>query len=452
MNATIIIQRYFVPGLAHASYLVADDGEAAVVDPKRDVDDYIADAERLGLQIKAVLETHPHADFVSGHAELTRRTGALIYVSRRAAARYPHRAVADGDLIRLGSLEIAALETPGHSPDSISWLVRKNAQIEAVFTGDTLFVGGVGRPDLRAAEITPLEQAGALYHSLFHRLLMLPDATRVYPAHGEGSLCGHSLAAAPFSTIGQERLGNSALQTADRADFIRRVTEALPDRPPYFSHVVAVNLQGAPTLGDLPPLRQVSQEAAQTAAGNGATLLDIRPPALFGAGHLPGSLNIGIESSLFSTWTGFFAPFGQPVALVAATATEAAAARLELARIGYDEVVGWVDGAALRGTESMKQLDVCELHKRLHSGQPPLVLDVRTASEWQAGHIAEARHAPLPTAQGAVEDLPRETELAVICGSGYRSSLATSLLRRKGFTRLRNVAGGMTAFVNSQRQ
>src|SRR5580658_8493292 len=261
MNSALLIQRYFVEGLAHASYLLGAGGLAAVVDPKRDVDDYIADAQRLGLRIIAILETHPHADFVSGHLELAHRTGAPIYISRLAEALYPHRGVADGDVIKLGPLTLVALETPGHSPDSVSWLARDKGKPAALFTGDTLFVGDVGRPDLRDAEESPVKLAEALYDSLFHRLLALPDDMKVYPAHGQGSLCGRSLGTAPFTTIGQERLGNWALQMADRAEFVKRMTGNLPARPAYFSHVVRLNLRGAGALAELPPLRPLSQEA-----------------------------------------------------------------------------------------------------------------------------------------------------------------------------------------------
>ena len=246
-------KRFFVEGLAHASYLIGDGGEAAVVDPKRDVDDYLNTAEHEKFKIVAILETHPHADFVSGHLELAQRTGATIYVSHHAPATYPHTAARHGQVLRVGSLQIKCLETPGHSPDSMSFLVEGAGGPLSVFTGDTLFVGDVGRPDLRDAEEKPTRLAGALYDSLFAKLLALPDDTRVFPAHGCGSLCGRKISSAPFTTIGQERLFNWALQIKDREQFIAAMVSNLPDRPGYFSHDVQVNLAGAPPLVLCPP-------------------------------------------------------------------------------------------------------------------------------------------------------------------------------------------------------
>jgi hydroxyacylglutathione hydrolase len=241
------------------------------------------------------------------------------------------------------------------------------------------------------------------------------------------------------------------LQITDRAEFVRRMTEDLPERPAYFSHVVGVNLRGAAALGELPPLRPLSQEAAQAAAGGNATLIDIREAGAFGAGHLPGSLNIGIDSHLFSTWTGFFAPFGHPVALVANAAGDATAARLELARIGYDNVLGWVDARTLRGTESIEQINVCDLRAELRGGRPQLVVDVRSASEWKAGHIAQARHAALPRLPDALGDLPRQTALAVVCNGGYRSCTRRRLFFPIPSSRLSPSSAWPTGSTSSER-
>lgn len=446
MNPEFVLERYFVEGLAHASYLFGHDGVAVVVDPKRDVDGYLADASRLGLRIIAILETHPHADFVSGHVELAQRTGASIYVSHRATARYPHHAARNGDVLAVGAYEIATLETPGHSPDSISWLVRRDGAPVLVFSGDTLFVGDVGRPDLRDADEKPETLAGALYDSLFHVLLALPDTVRVYPAHGQGSLCGRKLGSAPFTTIGGERLGNWALQIHDRAEFVRRMTENLPARPAYFSHAVQANLDGAPALDTLPAPRALPEKKFAAAVRAGAVVIDTRGSAIFGAGHFPGSLNIGIASHLFSTWVGFFAPFGKPIVLVVETAAAASRARLELARIGYDHIAGYLKADSLAEMRQLSQLSVCDLRRELDSSQPPVVLDVRTVDEWKSGHIAGARHIPLPALTTRLSELPRDSALAVVCGSSYRSSIAACLLEQHGFTRLQNVMGGMSAF------
>ena len=443
-------QRFFVEGLAHASYIVGAGGEAAVIDPKRDVDDYLECARREKLKIVAVLETHPHADFVSGHVELASRTGATICVSHRAPATYQRRPVRDGDIIHVGSLEVVVLETPGHSPDSLSFLVRDEGKAQAVFTGDTLFVGDVGRPDLRDAEEQPTTLAAALYDSLFHKLLELPDELRVFPAHGAGSLCGRKISSTPFTTIGQERQFNWALQIKDRDRFIKTMVDHLPDRPPYFAHDVAINLAGAPPLDSLPPLRLLSEPELQSIFAQRAAIIDTRSAPFFGAGHFPGSLNIGLSSSLFATWVGFLVPFGKTIALVVGSAESAAKARLELARIGYDNVLGYIEANSLSKTRQLSQLGVDELHYALRHREAPRLLDVRTAGEWEAGHIEGAVHIPLPVFSKRIGDLAPNLPLAVICGSGYRSSIAASLLQAQGFSRVQNVMGGMGAYLETQ--
>lgn len=443
-------QRFYVEGLAHASYLIGDAGEAAVIDPKRDVDDYIETAQREKLRIVAIFETHPHADFVSGHVELAQRTGATIYVSKHAPAKYAHKPLGDGDVVRVGSLEIAALETPGHSPDSMSFVVRAGGKPVSVFTGDTLFAGDVGRPDLRDSEEKPSRLADALFDSLFNKLGALPGETKAFPAHGAGSMCGRKISSAPFTTIGQEKLFNWAYQIKDRAKFVQTMIENLPDRPPYFSHDVQVNLAGAPPLASLPPLRELSEKELHDEAARGAAVIDTRSAPFFGAGHFPGSLNIGLGSSLFSTWVGFLVPFGKPVALVVGSSDNARRARLELARVGYDNVAGFIEADALTHTRQLSQLGVDELHFALKHGESPFVLDVRTKTEWEAGHIDSARHIPLPSLPRRLGELPRESPIAVICGSGYRSSIAGSLMHQAGFGRVRNVMGGMEAYLETR--
>ncbi len=443
-------QRFYVEGLAHSSYLIGDGGEAAVIDPKRDVDEYLETARREKLTIVAVFETHPHADFVSGHVELAQRAGARIYVSRHAPAKYEHQALGDGDIVRVGSLEIVALETPGHSPDSMSFVVRAGGKPVSVFTGDTLFAGDVGRPDLRDSEEKPSRLAAALYDSLFHKLGALPDETKAFPAHGAGSMCGRKISSAPFTTIGQERLFNWAFQIKDRDTFVRTMIENLPDRPPYFSHDVLVNLAGAPALASLPPLRSLTEAELMAEAARGAVVIDTRSAPFFGAGHFPGSLNIGLGSSLFSTWVGFLVPFGKPVALVVGSSDTAPRARLELARIGYDDVAGFIEADALTHTRQLSQLGVDELHIALKKGEAPSVLDVRTKGEWEAEHVEGARHIPLPALPRRLAELPRERPLAIICGSGYRSSIAGSVLQNAGFNRVQNVMGGMAAYLETR--
>lgn len=442
------LQRFFVEGLAHASYLFGADGEAAVIDPKRDVEDYLADAEREGLRIVAIFNSHPHADFASGFRELAQRTGAKVYVSHLAPAHYEHVAARDGQRVRLGSLEVELLETPGHSPDSLSFLVRENDEPIAVFTGDLLFVNDVGRPDLRDADEDPSALAGKLYDSLHEKIFTLPDDVKVYPAHGAGSLCGRAISDAPFSLVGQERKLNWAMQIRDRPEFVRQMTANLPDRPAYFSYDVDLNLEGAEPFSALPPLDEMTEEELRHAVKDGAIVLDLRSPAKFGAGHFPGSLNIGLGSPSFSTWTGFLVPGETAIALVVGSPEESKKGRLELARIGFDNLLGYIPAGALTETEKLAQMSVQELKASLKNNAP-LLLDVRTPTEWKGGHIEGARHVSLSTFGKELSALPNDRPIAVICGSGYRSSIATSLLRARGYEQVGNVAGGMTAFAES---
>ena len=443
------LQRFFVEGLAHASYLFGADGEAAVVDPKRDVDDYIAEAERQGLRIVAILNSHPHADFASGFRELAERTGAKIYVSRHAPAKYEHVTASDGDRIKLGSLEVELLETPGHSPDSLSFLVREQGKPVVIFTGDLLFVNDVGRPDLRDADEDPSELAGKLYDSLFHKILALPDEAKVYPAHGAGSLCGRAISDAPFSLVGQERKLNWAMQIKDRPEFVRQMTANLPDRPAYFSYDVGLNLAGSKPLNALPALESLGEAELRRTLQEGGSVIDTRSAGEFGAGHFPGSINIGLGSASFSNWTGFMVPGEKPIALVVNSAEEAKKARLELARIGFDNVIGYAMADVLRELEKLPQISVRDLRRQMKEDAAPLVVDVRTPTEWKSNHIEGARHLPLSSFAQRGTELPNEQPIAIICGSGYRSSIASSLLQARGYKNLANVAGGMSAYTEA---
>lgn len=449
MSQSFTVKPFFVPGLAHASYLVGSGHEAVVVDPKRDVDGYIDAAQELGLRIVGVLETHPHADFVSGHLELSERTGAPIYVSHLAPARYERKALHDGDSIRVGDVELIAMETPGHSPDSMTFVLREDGRPRVAFTGDTLFAGDVGRPDLRDAEEQPAQLAAALYNSLFERLMKLPGDVEIYPAHRAGSLCGRQISQEPSSTIGAQRSTNWALQIQDREQFVRAMVSNLPDRPLYFAHAVRLNLSGAPALSDL--ARPVSLESAalRKAVTRGAVVVDTRDAERFGQAHFPGSLNIGIGSPMFSTWVGFLVDFDSRLVLVVETDADSLRAQLELARIGYDHIDGFALASDLGATATLAQQSVCDLKLALGQGAAPRVLDVRTPAEWTQSHINGAIHIPLPRLISRLSELPRDEPLAVVCGSGYRSSIASSLLAARGF-HVQNVVGGMAAFENSQ--
>lgn len=444
----MFLKRFFVEGLAHASYLFGSNGEAAVVDPKRDVDDYLAEAEREGLRIVAIFNSHPHADFASGFCELAQRTGAKVYVSHVAPAHYERIPAKDGDRIKIGALEVELLETPGHSPDSLSFLVRENGQPTTIFTGDLLFVNDVGRPDLRDADEDPGALAGKLYDSLFEKILRLPDDVKIYPAHGAGSLCGRAISDAPFSLVGQERKLNWALQIKDRAEFVRQMTANLPDRPAYFSFDVNLNLEGVEPFSALPPLDEMSEEELKQATKDYAVVLDVRSPDEFGVGHFPGSLNIGLGSPSFSTWTGFMVPGEKAIVLVVGVPGDAQRARLNLARIGFDNLVGYIPAKSLHQVQALPQRSAQTLKETKANGLT--LVDVRTPNEWKTSHIEGARHLPLGTFAERAKDLPNEGRIAVICGSGYRSSIAASLLQARGYEKVENVTGGMSAYLEAE--
>ncbi|HEY3901180.1 MAG TPA: MBL fold metallo-hydrolase [Chthoniobacter sp.] len=444
-------KRFYVTGLAHASYLFGANGEAAVVDPKRDVDDYIESATAAGLKIVAIFNSHPHADFVSGYLELAERTGARIYVSHRAPVTYPHTPLHDGEIVHVGSLEVVALETPGHSPDSLSFLVHEESKPVAVFTGDTLFVGDIGRIDLRDREEKPSVLAEALYDSLFAKLFQLPENVRVLPAHGAGSLCGRSISNVPFSSIGQELRTNWAAQLSDRTDFIARAVANVPDRPAYFAHAVETNLRGASSLAQLPAPRSLSGAELEDHGSTGGLVLDLRSSPLFGAGHFPKSLHFSLDLSLFSTWVGFFVPPDKPLALVVEHAADATRAQLELARIGFDQIAGFILADDLPRTEQTSQLSAADLREAIEIGTAPRILDVRTVQEWREYHIDRTIHIPLPALLRRLDELPKGEPMAIICGAGSRSSIAASLLLAQGVRHLQNVMGGMAAFRETER-
>jgi hydroxyacylglutathione hydrolase len=444
-NDLMHIERSFVPGLAHASYIIASEGEAVVLDPERNVDGYLAYLAANSLQLRYILLTHPHADFVAGHTELSARSGAPILLSEIAPATFPHGDLKDGDRITVGKVEIQVIATPGHSPDSICLCLFDSGVPMALFSGDTLFAGDVGRPDLRDREVGARELAGRLYDSLFQKLLRLPQELKVYPAHGAGSLCGRQICSAPFTTIGREAETNWALQLNDRACFIEAMVANLPERPLYFERSVAINLRGARFLSDLSAVPHLRLSEFDALKQKGATILDVRPGALFGNGHAAGSLNIGIASPSFAAWCGFFVSPGWPIALVVEYATDAQQAQLELARIGFDQVVGFVTADDLDETQQIAQTKAQDFLASLEEPQRPVILDVRSASEWAEERLEDSINIPLPQLLRRIGELCREAHLTVLCEAGYRSSIAASLLRAEGFERLSNLTGGIQA-------
>ena len=444
-------EQFYLGCLAHASYMFGSESEAVVVDPQRDVEIYLEAAQKHGLTIRHIFETHLHADFVSGHKELAARTGATIYIGKAAGATFPHVPVGDGFELRVGSIRVTALETPGHTAESCCFVVtdeEKSQAPYAVLTGDTLFIGDVGRPDL-SPKHTPQQLAGMLYDSLHKKLMTLPDATLVYPAHGAGSLCGRNMRAERFSTIGTERLTNYALQIRDRDEFVRQMTANLPARPDYFLEDAAINRSGATSLNELRQLQAISAADLNAMLQRGAVALDVRASGDFAAGHVPGSINIALAGQ-FASWAGSVLGLNSRPVLIADTAEQVAEARVRLARVGIEDVAGYLAGG-IAGWKSagfhlaqMAQMTVQELQQRLRNHELS-VLDVRRQGEWEAGHIAEADWYPLDRFKAALPSLEGNTTTAVHCKSGYRSMIAASLLQRAGHNVI-NVIGGFDAW------
>jgi len=412
---------------------------------------YLETASRLGLRIAHIVETHLHADFVSGHRELAERTGAAIYLGVGSGATFAHRPVSDGDSIDFGQCRIEFLHTPGHTLESVSVVVRDRehgSKPVAVFTGDTLFIGDVGRPDLCDSK-TPAELAGLLYDSLHRKLLALPDDVMVYPAHGAGSLCGRNIGVDRSSTIGRERGTNYAVQPMAREAFVAMMTQDLPARPEYFQRDVDVNRHGAPALDSLPPLAMLSPREVRARQQQGVTVLDTRPGTVYSAGHVPGSLQIGLGGQ-FAAWAGVTIGLDRDLILVAEDPNAAEESRLRLARVGIERVQGVLqDGIAGWDDADLElsitpQIAARDLHARRSEFT---VIDVRTQREWGTGHIPGAVLRPLDSLRLNVSSLDRDTPLAVHCKSGYRSTIACSVLEAAGFTQFRNLSGGFDAWT-----
>lgn len=452
---------YYLGCLAHASYLIGgDSGEAAVIDPRRDVDEYLADADAEGLTIKHVIETHLHADFVSGHVELASRAGATIHIGAATPVNFPHRAAGEGDEIVLGDVRLRFLETPGHTPEGVSILafVGGEADPRMVFTGDTLFIGDVGRPDLAGWRGHSAEaMAHSMYHTLKDKLLTLPDTTEVWPAHGAGSACGRALSDERVSTLGREKMLDPALRPVldgDEAGFVCALMKGQSAVPPYFPHDVTENRQGAATMEEVRARgRAMTPHEVEALSEKGVLVLDTRLPEEFGAGHVPGAVNIGLDGK-FAPWVGNVLTPDAPVIVVAAPGREEEAVT-RLARVGYENVVGWLEGGmdawrkAGGEVAAVPQVPPAELRAQIGRAEAPRVLDVRTDEEWEAGHIQDALHVPLNELGDRMSQVPREP-LFVLCGSGYRSSIGCSLLQRSGRRDVTNVIGGWTAWEASE--
>ncbi|MGH9685093.1 MAG: MBL fold metallo-hydrolase [Candidatus Acidiferrales bacterium] len=459
----MIFKQFYLGCLAHASYIIGDEasGTAAVVDPQRDTDQYIAFAAEHGLKIKHVFLTHLHADFVAGHLELRDRAGATIYLGAAAKAAYAFTPLHDGDVVEFGRVRLKALETPGHTPESVSILVydlnASETQPHAVLTGDTLFIGDVGRPDLRVAlGWSAADLGGMLFDSLHTKLLNLPDASLVYPAHGAGSLCGKAISKETVSTLGEQRRLNYALQPMSKEAFIKVVTADQPEAPAYFIYDAVLNSEERPTLDQAlaREMKPLSLDALLDLQAVGAQILDTRDPDEFAAAHLKGSINIGLGGQ-YATWAGTVLNHTDPIAIIADPGRENESA-IRLGRIGFDNVAGYLrDGLTsldsrpdlVTFTERLSAPFAAEL---LSSNEPPLAVDVRTPSEREQKHIGGSMSVPLSRLAEKLAALPKDGSLLVYCAGGYRSSIAASLLQRSGFKRVGEIAGGIAAWESAK--
>jgi hydroxyacylglutathione hydrolase len=455
----MILKQYYLGCLAHASYLLGDEASstAIIVDPQRDIQQYLADAQKLGLQIRHVFLTHFHADFVAGHLELRDRCGATIYLGSRAQAEYKFVPMKAGDTLEFPGLRLQVLETPGHTIESISILafdLEKDAtKPYAVLTGDTLFIGDVGRPDLRASLGWSANDLGAyLYDSLHNKLLMLPDETLVYPAHGAGSLCGKNLSSDTVSSLGDQRRFNYALQPMSKEEFIRLVTADQPDAPPYFTYDAILNTRERATLDKNleQVLRPIDLDEVLRMGDAGAQILDVRDAAEYAKGHLAGSVNIGLGGQ-YATWAGTVLDRSKPIVIIAEPGREQEAA-LRLGRIGFDHVKGYMHGGmeSLAGRPDLvwptERISAPMVAEELAGPDPPLLLDIRNPREWVTKRIDGSVNVPLNHLQERIAEIPRDRRIAVHCAGGYRSSIAASILHQYGITNLIEMAGGLAAW------
>jgi len=455
----MFFKQYYLGCLSHASYMVGDEesGAAVVIDPQRDVDQYLADAEREGLTIRHVFLTHFHADFISGHLELRDLAGATIHMGRRADTEYECVKAGDGDSLDLGKLRLTVLETPGHTPECICILVFDMAadpdRPYAVLTGDTLFIGDVGRPDLLASfGVTADELAADLYDSLTQKLMTLPDETLVYPAHGAGSMCGKHISKETVSTIGAQKKFNYALQPMSKGEFIKLVACDQPEAPGYFAYDAVLNRQERPVLrANLESaVKPLTLARVLELRKQGAQILDVRDPAEFAGAHMVDSINVGL-SGQFAIWCGTVLDRHKPTVIVGDPGQEAEAA-MRLGRIGIDSVAGYLDGgmAALAGKEELVRtagrVTAQELAEMLESPAPPVVLDVRNDREYQSKHIAGSIHIPLNRLAASLDEVPRGKPLVIHCAGGYRSSIAASLLRLHKVADAPDLIGGIGAW------
>ncbi len=446
-----------VEGMGCLSYIIGcpQHKVACVVDPKRDVHDYLDVARKQDMKITHIFETHIHADHVSGNMELKSRTGAKIHFLEGSPVDFDYTPVKEGDLFDFGNVTLEILRTPGHTPHSMSILLTdRSRSLEPwlVLTGDCLFVGDIGRPDLAGDELIA-EQVDNLYDSLYKKLGKLPGSIEVFPAHGQGSLCGKSMSSKTNSTLGFEKHNNPLLHLSHE-DFRKRLTTSYPERPKSFSHIIAANKKGAALLDRCPIQRDLSADQVKEQIVNGAIILDTRDTAAFGGVHIPGSINIGLASQT-ANWIGMVIEPEANLILIVSDEKVYDQMRIQLHRIGYDNIVGYLYGGiaawqeAGYSIEHLWQISAAKLREKLKGRDHEHLLDVRTQAEWESGHIKAARHFPLPEILKQAPALPKEEEIIVACGMGYRGNIAASYLRGKGFKHVHSLAGGMKAWRNA---
>lgn len=448
----MLLKHFFLGKIAHSSYLLAGKETCAVIDPRRDVDLYINQARELGVAITHVIQTHLHADFISGHLDLARRTGARIYMPKAADCQFEHVPMAEGDTIEIEDMLLQVMETPGHTPEHVSYAVIDKSRGDTaigVFVGDTLFVGDVGRPDLFPDRASQL--AGQLYDSLHHKLLQLPDYCEVYPAHGAGSLCGRAMGAKWLTTIGYERRYNAALQLG-KDEFVHSLTTNMPPAPDHFSRCSGVNRDGPTLLDDLPALEELRpSDFHERMADQNVELVDVRTYTAFASMHIPGAWHLDLKGN-FPTFAGWVLPVEKEVLLVADDYADALEATLWARRVGVDRIVGYLHGGmvawATQGqrTANIHLVSAEGLHDRVTGTSSFVLLDVRAPLEFEDGSIAGAINIPAPDLRSRYKELDPEKPTFLVCSSGNRSSLAASILERHGFKEAHNVAGGMTGY------
>ncbi|MCF8329675.1 MAG: MBL fold metallo-hydrolase [Crocinitomicaceae bacterium] len=448
------IEQIYTGCLAQGAYYLVSDNEAVIIDPLREIEPYLARAERDGVQIKYILETHFHADFVSGHVDLAKATGATIVYGPNASPSFDFHSAKDGEFLHFGALKMEVLHTPGHTMESTCFLLyNAEEDPEALFSGDTLFIGDVGRPDLaqKAATMTQEDLAGLLYDSLRSKIMILPDSVTVYPAHGAGSACGKNMSKETFDTLGNQKKVNYALRSdMDRSTFIKELTDGLLPPPSYFGMNVAMNKKGYDSIHDVMArgLKALSRDQFTSLAPE-ALILDTRPAAEFAQGFIPGSIFIGLEGQ-FAPWVGALIPdVAQEIILVTPDGKEEETVR-RLARVGYDNVRGYLDGGIRVWNDSLDsigRLEASQVEQGLAVNE--LLIDVRKPGEYESEHLADVPSIPLDFINERMAEFPKDKELVLLCGGGYRSMIAASILKARGFEGIKDVIGGYAALAKT---